>query len=98
LPAPPPLPTRRSSALSALEPLGFTTAPLFAENDIEPYTPGGDLFSPSLEVLPEVLRSETVFVVGFNNADIGVDDLKETSPHDRRSEAHTSELQSRFDL
>jgi iron complex transport system substrate-binding protein len=71
------------SLSSALEPLGFTTAPLFAENDIEPYTPGGDLFSPSLEVLPEVLRSETVFVVGFNNADIGVDDLKDTSPYDR---------------
>ena len=71
------------SLSSALEPLGFTTAPLFAENDIEPYTPGGDLFSPSLEVLPEVLRSETVFVVGFNNADIGVDDLENASPYDR---------------
>src|SRR5699024_127528 len=72
-----------NSSSSVLEPLGFTNAPLFAENDIEPYSPGGDLFSPSLEVLPEVLRSETVFVVGFNNADIGVDDLENASPYDR---------------
>ncbi len=71
-------------SLSAeLEPLGFTTAPLFEENDIEPYTAGGDMFGPSLEVLPDVLRSETVFVVGFNNASIGVDDLKDEAPYDR---------------
>ncbi|MGO2861074.1 MAG: ABC transporter substrate-binding protein [Brevibacterium sp.] len=71
-------------SLSAeLEPLGFTTAPLFAENDIEPYTAGGDMFGPSLEVLPDVLRSETVFVVGFNTPDIGVDDLKDESPYNR---------------
>ena len=71
-------------SLSAeLEPLGFTTAPLFEENDIEPYTAGGDMFGPSLEVLPDVLRSETVFVVGFNNASIGVDDLKDETPYDR---------------
>src|SRR5699024_793930 len=74
---------RRETLPPAPEPLGFPTPPLFAENDIEPYTPGGDLFSPSLEVLPEVLRSETVFVVGFNNADIGVDDLENASPYDR---------------
>ncbi|RBP64159.1 iron complex transport system substrate-binding protein [Brevibacterium sanguinis] len=71
-------------SLSAeLEPLGFRTAPLFEENDIEPYTPGGDLFAPSLEVLPDVVRSETVFVIGFNNADIGVDDLENESPYSR---------------
>lgn len=71
-------------SLSAeLEPLGFTTAPLFEENDIEPYTAGGDMFGPSLEVLPDVLRSETVFVVGFNDAGIGVDDLKDEAPYDR---------------
>ena len=71
------------SLAAELEPLGFTTAPLFEENDIEPYTAGGDMFGPSLEVLPDVLRSETVFVVGFNNADIGVDDLKDEAPYDR---------------
>ncbi|MGC2942576.1 MULTISPECIES: ABC transporter substrate-binding protein [unclassified Brevibacterium] len=71
-------------SLSAeLEPLGFTTAPLFEENDIEPYTAGGDMFGPSLEVLPDILNSETVFVVGFNNASIGVDDLKDEAPYDR---------------
>lgn len=41
------------------------------------------MFGPSLEVLPDVLRSETVFVVGFNNASIGVDDLKDETPYDR---------------
>lgn len=71
------------SLSAALEPLGFTTAPLFEENDIEPYTAGGDMFGPSLEVLPDLLRSETVFVVGFNNASIGVDDLKGEAPYDR---------------
>lgn len=71
------------SRSAQLEPLGFTTAPLFEENDIEPYTAGGDMFGPSLEVLSEVLRSETVFVVGFNNASIGVDDLKDETPYNR---------------
>lgn len=71
------------SLAAELEPLGFTTAPLFAENDIEPYTAGGDMFGPSLEVLPDVLRSETVFVVGFNNANIGVENLKDESPYNR---------------
>ncbi|GAA1843912.1 ABC transporter substrate-binding protein [Brevibacterium marinum] len=72
------------TSLSAeLERLGFATAPLFRENDIEPYTAGGDTFGPSLEVLPDVLRSETVFVVGFNNANIGVDDLEREAPYNR---------------
>ncbi|WP_210603067.1 ABC transporter substrate-binding protein [Brevibacterium oceani] len=71
------------SLSAALEPLGFRTAPLFEENDIEPYIAGGDMFGPSLEVLPDILRSETVFVVGFNNASIGVDDLKGEAPYDR---------------
>ena len=57
-------------SLSAeLEPLGFTTPPLFEENDIEPYTAGGDMFGPSLEVLLDVLRSETVFVVGIQQCE-----------------------------
>lgn len=71
-------------SLSAeLEPLGFKTAPLFEKNDIEPYTPGGDLFGPSLEVLPDVLTSETVFVIGFNNASIDAKDLKKNPTYQR---------------
>lgn len=71
-------------SLSAeLAPLGFVTAPLFEENDIEPYVAGGDMFGPSLETLPEVLRSETVFVVGFNSPKMNVAALRDQVPYNR---------------
>src|SRR5699024_6002415 len=69
------------SLSSALEPLGFTTAPLFAENDIEPYTPVADLCTSSVQFIPQALRSKTVFVVCFINSVFCFDDLQESSPN-----------------
>lgn len=71
-------------SLSAeLAPLGFTTAPLFERNDIDPYVAGGDMFGPSLETLPDVLDADTVFVVGFNSPKMTVAALEDRAPYDR---------------
>ncbi|GAA1456764.1 ABC transporter substrate-binding protein [Nocardiopsis exhalans] len=48
------------------ERLGLETDPLFAENDVEPYTTGGDMFELSTEQVGQMVTAPTVFVLGFN--------------------------------
>ncbi|HIV58775.1 MAG TPA: ABC transporter substrate-binding protein [Candidatus Stackebrandtia faecavium] len=56
--------------------IGFETAPLFEENDVEPYTAGGDSFEVSTENVGQILDSPTVFVMGFNMETFSAEDLK----------------------
>ena len=57
--------------------VGIEAAPLFAEGDYEPYTPGGDSFELSTEQVGQVITQPTVFITGFNT-DIGdIDTLSE---------------------
>ncbi|NJI61530.1 ABC transporter substrate-binding protein [Microbacterium oxydans] len=57
--------------------VGIEAAPLFADGDYEPYTPGGDSFELSTEQVGQVITQPTVFITGFNT-DIGdVDTLSE---------------------
>jgi hypothetical protein len=58
------------SLSAALEPLGFTNGSAVRRERHRTLHRGReDMFGPSLEVLPDLLRSETVFVVGFNDAE-----------------------------
>lgn len=57
--------------------VGIEAAPLFAQGDYEPYTPGGDSFELSTEQVGQVITQPTVFITGFNT-DIGdIDTLKQ---------------------
>ncbi|MDE3721825.1 ABC transporter substrate-binding protein [Nocardiopsis sp. N85] len=60
------------------ERLGFETDPLFAENDVEPYTAGGDMFELSTEQVGQMVTAPTVFVLGFNGDTVDVATLAES--------------------
>ncbi len=62
----------------AFERLGFETDPLFAENDVEPYTAGGDMFELSTEQVGQLVTASTVFVLGFNGDTADVASLSES--------------------
>ncbi|WP_129656871.1 ABC transporter substrate-binding protein [Rothia halotolerans] len=57
--------------------LGFEVNPLTEENNLEPYTQGGDMAELSTEQLGQLVDSETVFVNGFNADTLSVDELKD---------------------
>ena len=59
--------------------VGIEAAPLFAEGDYEPYTPGGDSFELSTEQVGQVITQPTVFITGFNT-DIGDIDTLSANP------------------
>lgn len=61
------------------ERLGFETDTLFAENDFEPYTAGGDMFEVSSEQVGQLVDAPTVFIIGFHGDTADVESLSESS-------------------
>ncbi|MFT4210307.1 MAG: ABC transporter substrate-binding protein [Microbacterium sp.] len=59
--------------------VGIEPAELYATGQYEPYTSGGDSFELSTEQVGQVLTQPTLFVTGFNGADVDVATLEQNS-------------------
>ncbi|MBD5787429.1 ABC transporter substrate-binding protein [Cellulosimicrobium terreum] len=67
-----------SSLPAVFADLGFEIAPVHADTGAEPYTPGGDMFVVSDEMVSDVVTAPNVFVMGFNGDTIDLAQLEES--------------------